>query len=171
VDPLLLSFRLLHIVAGVLWVGFAVFTALYLGPAVQEVGPDGGKVMLALQRRKLLTVLPLLALGTLLSGFWLYWKVSMGFAPSYMGSRVGMTIGTGAVAALAGYALGIAVMRPAILKAMALSQPPAVPESDADRAARMAMAGRYRARAAAMGRIVSALLLLATAAMAIARYW
>lgn len=37
--------RLVHVVGGVLWVGFAVFGAFYLVPSIAETGPEGGKVM------------------------------------------------------------------------------------------------------------------------------
>ena len=50
-ELLLLVLRLVHVVGGILWVGFAVFVPFYLAPAIAEVGPDGGKVMAALQRR------------------------------------------------------------------------------------------------------------------------
>ena len=53
--------RLVHIVAGILWVGFAAFLPFYLVPAVAEAGPEAGKIMGALQRRGLMTVLPALA--------------------------------------------------------------------------------------------------------------
>ena len=49
-DPLLIAFRLIHVVAGILWVGFAVFVPFYLSPALAEAGPDSAKVMAALQR-------------------------------------------------------------------------------------------------------------------------
>ena len=39
---LVVLLRLVHVLAGVLWVGFAVFVPAYLGPAIQETGPDGG---------------------------------------------------------------------------------------------------------------------------------
>src|ERR687891_465683 len=47
----LILLRLVHVVFGALWVGMVVFTTFFLAPAVQDTGPDGGKVMAALQRR------------------------------------------------------------------------------------------------------------------------
>ena len=37
-DILVVVLRLVHIVGGCLWVGFAVFVAFYLAPAVQDAG-------------------------------------------------------------------------------------------------------------------------------------
>jgi uncharacterized membrane protein len=40
-----LTVRFLHVFAGALWLGMAIFSAFFLMPAIKEVGPDGGKVM------------------------------------------------------------------------------------------------------------------------------
>ena len=119
VDLLVVVLRLVHIVCGVLWVGFAVFTGLLLMPALQDVGADGGKVVAALQRRGLMTIMPLLAFGTLISGLWLYARDSAGFQPSFMTSSVGLTFGLGGLAAIGAFAVGMAVMRPATMRAAA----------------------------------------------------
>jgi hypothetical protein len=166
---LVVLLRLVHVVAGVLWVGFAVFVPAYLGPAIQETGPDGGKVMAALQRRGLMTVLPVLAVLTIVSGVWLYWHLSAGFAPAYLRSTAGHAYGIGGVIAIVGFIIGISVLRPSMLRVLRImaSVPSAAP---ADRERLVAEAQRYRARGAAAGRVVAVLLLVATAAMAVARY-
>lgn len=157
---LLLILRWVHVVLGALWVGFAAFGPMFLTPAIQDAGPDGGKVMAALTKRGLLTFMPLLAVLTLISGFWLYWIVSDGFQAAYMGSTLGMAFGTGGVLAVAAFVIGMTIMRPAMLKAAALLQ------SGGD----MATVQRLRGRAAATNRVVAVLLLLAVSTMAVARY-
>jgi hypothetical protein len=168
-DPLVLLLRLVHVLGGAIWVGMAVFAGFYLTPAIQEVGPDGGKVMGALQRRGIMVVMPLLALGTLISGFWLYWRDSMGLNPGWAGSATGIAFGTGGLFALAGWVVGMAVLRPSMMRAATLAQGLAgTPE--AERAARGEEIARLRRRSAAAGRAVAVLLILATAFMAVARY-
>jgi hypothetical protein len=81
--------RLVHVVTGALWVGMMAFSAFYLMPAVQEVGLDGGKVMAAIQKRGLMTVMPLLALGALISGIWLYIRAAAGMPAEFGRSPVG----------------------------------------------------------------------------------
>ncbi len=61
-DWLMVVLRLVHVVGGVLWVGMMAFTVVFLAPAIADVGPDGGKVMAALQRRRVMTVMPIIAL-------------------------------------------------------------------------------------------------------------
>jgi hypothetical protein len=168
-NGLVLVLRFVHVVAGVLWVGFAVFVPAFLGPAVQETGPDGGKVMAALQRRGLMNALPALAVLTLASGAWLYWHLSSGLTAAYVTSPVGLAFGLGGLVALAGFAIGITVLRPSMLRVLAImASVPGAPATDRDRL--IGEAQRFRARGAAAGRAVAVLLLLATAAMAVARY-
>ncbi len=169
-DPLVLVLRFVHVVFGALWVGMVAFSTFFLMPAIQEVGPDGGKVMAAVQRRGLLTVIPLLALGALISGVWLYIRAAAGMHAEFARSPVGMAFGLGGLAAILAYAVGIAVMRPSMMKAMALGQSLGATTSAEERQSVMAEAQRLRTRAAAAGRVTAYLLLFAVAAMAVARY-
>jgi len=165
---MLIVVRFIHIVCGILWAGFAIFIPVYLGPAVAAVGPDGAKVMIALQKRGVMNVIPALGVLTLLSGFWLYWFDSAG-GTAFMHSPTGMTFGTGGVCALLAFIVGVGVLRPAMMKVMAIAQriPTAAP---ADKERLMAEAVRFRARGVASGLAVAILLLLAMTAMAVARY-
>lgn len=157
---ILLTMRVLHIVLGVFWAGTLIFTAIFLVPAIRDAGPEGAKVMAGLMRRRFLTVLPVVAALTILSGLWLYWFDSNGFQAPFMRSRMGMTLALGALAALIAFVLGVGIVRPAMLKAAALSQDPT----------QLAAAQALRVRAAGFGRVVALLLGVAAAAMAIARY-
>jgi hypothetical protein len=168
-DLTLVVVRLVHIGLGVFWAGAVFFTAFFLAPALRDAGPDGAKVAAGLQRRRLFDVLPIVAGLTILSGFWLYWRASVGFQPAYMRSAVGMTYGVGAVAALAALALGLAIVRPAMLKAARLTQS-AASASPAEREAQLAAAQQARVRGAKATQIVTLLVFIAVAAMAIGRY-
>jgi hypothetical protein len=170
VDLLVIVLRLIHLVAGALWVGMATFTTYYLQPALQEVGPDGGKVMAVIQRRGVMTVMPILAVATLLSGLWLYLRAAGGQHAAFAQSGPGMAFGIGGLAAIAGWLTGMFVMRPAMMKAVALAQslgPSATPE---ERQRVGAEAELLRRRATVAGKAMTHLLLLAIAAMAVARY-
>jgi len=162
--------RLLHIVLGSIWVGTVVFNTIFLGPTVRDLGPDGGKVMGALVKRGMMTFLPIVALGTLLTGLWLFWKVSLGFDHDYLLSGPGHAFGIGGLLAIIAYALGLTVMRPAMLRVTALAQTMAQLSTDAERAARQQEMQTLRSRASTAGQVVATLLVLATAMMAVARY-
>lgn len=168
-DATMVVLRLLHIVVGVFWAGTIVFAAWLLVPAVGDAGPEGGKVVAALQRRRMMDILPVSALITIVTGFWLYFRISGG-SPTFAGSRAGMALGGGGVLATIGFVIGFLVMRPAQTAVAAMaSRLPTMPEG-AERAAVTAEMQRLRVRAAKAGRIIAALVLLSTALMAVARY-
>ena len=49
----MIVFRLLHIVAGVLWVGSAFLFVGFIGPSAAEVGPSAGPILhAAVKKRK-----------------------------------------------------------------------------------------------------------------------
>jgi len=152
---MLLFSRLLHIFFGVFWGGTILFISTLLLPAIQETGPDGGKVMAALARRRMHAIMPIMGLLTVLSGVWLYWHASAGFNSAYMGSRPGMTYGLGMITAVIALLIGAIVVGPSIGKA-ATAEP--------------AVAQQLRTRAAAGIRAVSLFIALTVVAMAVARY-
>jgi hypothetical protein len=168
-DPILLFGRVVHVGLGVFWAGTLVFNAAFLLPSVREAGPEGAKVVAGLMRRRFLDLMPVVAVVTILSGLYLYWRVSGGFAPAYMGSAAGMTYGLGAVAALLAATLGAFVLRPAMLRAGALTQG-AASLAPAERDQALATAQALRARAGKTAVAVAWLLGAATVTMAVARY-
>jgi hypothetical protein len=81
-----------------------------------------------------------------------------------------MALGLGGLAALAAWLLGVAVVRPSMMKAMALGQSIGSSASAEERQRVMGEAQRLRGRAAGAARATAYLLLFAVAAMAVARY-
>lgn len=152
---LLLVLRLVHVGGGAMWVGMMAFMTFFLSPALAEVGPEGGKLMAALQRRRIMVIMPVIALLTIGSGFWLMARLYGGPA-NLAASRMGVALNVGAAAAILAFLIGIIFMRPAMMRAMVTTDP--------------AEAQRLRARGAMLGRLVARLLFLALGAMAVARY-
>ena len=167
---LLIVLRFIHVVAGALWVGMAIYTTTYLLPSIEDAGPDGGKVMAALQRRGIMTVIPALAVLTIVSGLWLYWRASGGLSGEFLRTGMGMGFGLGGLASIAAYALGIAVLRPSMMNAASIMAEIGPGTSESERKSRIEEAQRCRARGSRAGQIVALLLLVAVGAMAVARY-
>ena len=161
--------RIIHVLTGVFWVGAMVFVSAFLIPSLAEVGPDAGKVMAALQRRKFMVIVPVVATFTILSGIWLYWRASSGFQMEYMKSGPGHAYAFGAIFAISAYVVGMTVTRPAMMKATALGQSAAT-ASEAERPAILAQAQALRKRGTTGGNIVAWLLVLAALMMAVGRY-
>lgn len=169
-DHLMVALRLVHVVSAVLWVGIMFFTVFFLMPAVQEAGPEGGKVMKALAGRGLMTFVPVVALTTVITGVWLYWRASMGFDLDWIHSATGETFALGGFSAIIAYVLGITIVRPSMMRSATIMQSLSGVTDDAERERKVSEAERLRTRSRVAGRVVAGLLLFSTAAMAVARY-
>lgn len=168
-SPLLTVLRLLHIVGGVYWAGTMFFFVTFLEPSLRSLGPDGGKVMTRMFERGYLTLIPAVALVTVLSGLWLLWIVSGGFDSAWMGTSVGIGFSTGGLFAIIALLAGLIVMRPAASRIWDIAR--ALPAADeTQRTALTAEMTTLRGRTALLGRVILVLLLLSVALMAVARY-
>ena len=167
---LLIVARLLHVLLGVFWAGTLIFTAYFLVPAIAEAGPDGAKVMAGVQRRRFMDVMPVVALLTILSGLWLYWKISGGFDHHWMHTPTGLAYGIGGVLAIMAFGIGIGVMRPAMKRVGGLAAGAAQEPDPAKRERMMGEVAGLRRRSATAGSLVATLLTIATALMGVARY-
>lgn len=169
-DPVVVILRLIHIGCGVFWAGTILFVAFFLEPSVRAAGPEGGKVMQMLAQRNFLNILPAIALLTILSGAWLYWRTSGHFQPGFMRSPYGMTLGIGAAAAIVGFVIGFFVMRDATIRAGKLGATMAQMTDGADKQQVAERVNALRGLARTSLRWVAAFLIVAVTAMAVARY-
>ncbi len=166
---MLLAFRIFHILAGVLWVGAVIFVAMFLMPSLRAAGPAGGPVMSQLTQRKMPIYMMAMAIITILSGTGLIWINSAGYPGSWMQTSMGRTYGWGGLLAILAAIVGMAMSSPAVRKMGAIAQGiakrggPPTPEESAEMQ-------RLQGRMALSIKIVSVLVLLATTAMAVARY-
>lgn len=165
----LVALRLVHVLGGIAWVGFAAFNTYFLIPALGASGPAAGAVMAQLQARKLFTVLPWIALATLLSGLRLLMLTSASFSVAYFDTRGGFTYAAGGAAALVGFFIALTMTRPSMVRVGTLlaRRPTAAPE---DQVRIDGQVARLRAKAGLSGQVSTALLLASGAAMAVARY-
>jgi uncharacterized membrane protein len=161
--------RLIHVVGGVFWVGAMLFNAAFLFPAMRDAGPDGARVAAGIMRRRFAEITPVIALATMISGLWLYSRASVGFRAAYMRSPTGIIYAVGGLAAISAFLFGVIVVRPAMVRASALST--RIPQMEpAERDAALAQAQMLRKRAGGGGNVVAVLLFIAAAAMAVGRY-
>ena len=161
--------RFFHVFSGALWVGMLAFQTFYLMPALNEAGPEAGKIMGALARRRIHIVMPIIALLTLISGFWLLSRLSGGNMGALMAQPMGKAFGLGGLSALLAFLLGVVVMRPAMMRMMKLQEslPSAAP---ADRGGITAELQQLRTRGNTLAKVVNWMLLFTLGAMAVARY-
>ena len=160
--------RLIHILAGIFWVGGVFVVAGFLVPTVQELGPQGGRFMQHLaQRRRLPVVMSIAGLLTVLSGFAMYARLAASTHGQWAGSRPGIAYGVGALAAILGGIAGASISGRAARRMAAIGQAAAAGGSSAEQQAEM---GQLQARLALGSRVTAGLLAVAAGAMAVARY-
>ena len=168
-NPELAILRIVHILGGIIWVGTSVFMGSFLMPALATVGPTGGAVIGALKNRRLFTIIPAIALLTMLAGLRLMMIVVAGNWSAFFATRGGATYLFGAICALAGFLIFMSISHPSLMRAIAIG-PQMAQLPEAERGPLAAELGRLRARGGKAGAI-TALLLVATAiAMSLGRY-
>jgi len=168
--PLLLTFRLLHILAGAFWFGGVVVAARFVFPSALAIGPAGAPFMDQLGRvRKLPLNLLSAGIVAVLTGFVLFRHDSVVAGGAFEGSMMGRALGVGALLSLIALVIGFTVNLPTVKRINALSmaiQAQGTPAS----AEQQAQMRSLQMRLLTALRVVALLLLLATASMAIARY-
>jgi hypothetical protein len=167
-DVTMVVLRIVHIGAGVFWAGAMLLMALFVERAVRRAGPAGGAVMQELTKLGYMTVMPIVALLTIISGFWMFGRASGGQA-EWFRSPFGMTLGVGGMVAVLAFLIGIFGARPLMLRVARLgAEAQAAPPEQ--REALLAALGPLRARATFLLRLVAAMLAVVVAMMAVARY-
>jgi hypothetical protein len=90
-DGLTIGLRIVHIVAGTLWVGGAALFFFYIEPTMNKLGPDAEKfVQEAIHRRKAPIYFATISTLTVLAGVILYWRDFGGIDTSPMGLALGL---------------------------------------------------------------------------------
>jgi uncharacterized membrane protein len=160
--------RLIHILAGIFWVGSAFLMAGFLIPTVQQTGREGGRFIQHLMlQRKLPIFIGIAMLLTILSGLTMYARMAAATHGSWAGSGPGIAFGTGGLAAILGAIVGSVYSGGAGRRMAVIGQSigPAGPSPE-----QQAEISRLQARIGLGTRIVAALLALSAGAMAIGRY-
>jgi len=115
----LLVLRILHIGAGVYWVGSTLLLAFVITPALSATGGSGQNFIDYLITKKRFGTESAGAGGMAgIAGILLYWRDSQGFTSAWMGSSAGIGFGVGALLGLIAFIFGVLTDRK--LKAMAL---------------------------------------------------
>jgi uncharacterized membrane protein len=161
--------RLIHVLGGIIWVGGMTIMAYFVMPVLTGLGPTAGPAMAGLNQKKFPVIMPIIALLTILSGLRLLMIDSANFQGQYFASPVGRAFSIAGGLAIVAFLFGLMVVRPLMMKSMALGQQMAGADA-AQRAKLEAEMGALRKRGATANMIVLIMLLLAAIGMATARY-
>ncbi|MEP6589897.1 MAG: hypothetical protein ABJC19_01835 [Gemmatimonadota bacterium] len=167
---LVIILRIIHLIAGVFWVGAVIFLNLLVGPSVMAAGPEGMKVMQELRRRHFMDHLLGAGAITILAGLGLVWIDSAGFQPEWFRSHLGMAISTGMLMATVAWLIGLFVIHPLGTEMASLAGEMATAPSDDARSAVGMRMMAARGRLIRFGATAMALMVLTVVTMAVARY-
>lgn len=159
--------RIVHIGAGVFWVGSNLLLTFFIGPTVGATGEAGQKFMAHMVGNLKLSQRVSAAAGsTVLAGAILYWIDSSGLTSTWTRSGAGIGFTIGALFGLAGFVLGIMVGRVLtnLMKLGAQVQGKPTPEQ-------MAQIGALQKRQVMYSKYSSYTLIVAVIFMSIARYF
>ena len=157
--------RIIHIVAGVIWVGGTLTMAFFIGPTIGAIGESGQKFIGHLMNNLKFSNRMSIASGlTILAGLILFWLDSRA-GSSWLRSGMGIGLSIGAGFALIGFIFGIMIGR--TTKAMADLGAQMQGKPSPDQLTRMQA---IRNQQATYSMVSAAALILAVIFMAIARY-
>jgi uncharacterized membrane protein len=165
--------RLVHILAGIFWVGATLFLAGFLIPAIRAVGPSAAPVMSQLMRQRHLQRWINISMAlAILAGLVLFGLDSRAGGRGFGGSPMGITLSIGALLAIIAAGVDGAMSRPASKKLgeIALRVQESQRAGSAPPADLVAQTAPLQAKLARALTIMAWLLLLSATTMAIARY-
>ena len=165
----MIVFRIVHILAGVAWGGSAVLFVLFVQPSAAAIGPAAAPFMgELLGKRRVVNALLGMGAVTIVGGLFLYWHDwhLYGSFGDWVGSRFGVVLTIGAIAAIAAWLIGLLGSRPRVERVMMLNRKaaeagtPPPPE-----------VGVLQAQLKMFARASLALIVVSVLAMSTARYW
>ena len=157
--------RILHIVAGVFWVGGTLFMTFFVGPTIGATGEAGQKFVGHLMNNlKLSNRMSAAAGTTVLAGLILFWLDARA-GEAWMRSSFATGLGIGAVLAIIGMVFGILIGRTTKAMAQLGASFQGGPTTE-----QMTQMREIQKKQATYSMISAVSLVLATIFMAIARY-
>jgi uncharacterized membrane protein len=121
-SELMIVLRIIHIFAGIFWVGVSIFNVQFLQPTVQSTGKEGQTVMQYLTSQTRFTVtMYTVATLSLLSGLIMYW-ILFKFRLSALSSGYGLMLTIGGIAGTIAWVLAIFFVRNVISRMQAIGK-------------------------------------------------
>ncbi|MFQ5946815.1 MAG: hypothetical protein ACE5NC_11305 [Anaerolineae bacterium] len=120
-DLFIISLRMIHILAGIFWVGSALIFRPFFFPVLRRAGSAGDKIMHGFAQTRLSITIDTSAVVTTLTGLVLYWHVSGGLNTNWITSDAGLTLTAGSLAGLVALLLGAVIGGPMLRKRLRLA--------------------------------------------------
>jgi hypothetical protein len=160
--------RLIHILAGVFWVGSVFLIAGFLIPTMRASGAEGGRfVQTLMQRQRLPLYLGVAGALTVLSGAGMYARMVAATHGAWAHTAPGIAFGVGGLAAIVGGFTGSIISGAAGRRMAVIGQTVGPGGPSAEQRAEM---GRLQERIALGTKLTAIFLAIAAGLMAIGRY-
>jgi uncharacterized membrane protein len=167
----LIILRLVHLVCGIFWAGSIMYMAFFIQPAAKAAGPEGSKFVQTLAKtNKLPVVMMLAAILTIAAGTLLFWEISDGFQPVYMGSKHGIILSVGGTLAIIAFFIGFFVNKPTVTKIAKIGQAIAA-QGGPPTAEQSQQLAKLRNKLFTGTNIIAGLLVITVILMSIVRYF
>jgi hypothetical protein len=169
----MLIVRLIHILAGIFWVGSVAIFTLFVTPAAADVGPAAGPLIANLvAKRRVLRAVAGSGIVTVAAGAFAYWHdwQASGSLGNFLDHAYGVVLTIGAISALVALSIGLSIVLPGVEGAVRLGGQIAAAGDGASAEMREQL-GAVQRRNKRASRTVLAFLVLAAAAMATAQAW
>ena len=166
----MIVFRLIHILAGVIWVGSVFLFTIFVQPSAAAIAPAGAPFMAEiLGKRKVIDRIIGAATATIVAGLFIYWHDWHTYSSfgTFVKSRFGLALTIGALCAMFAYLIGVFGTRPNVQRVLALSAQIAGGSPPAGAAEEVR---QLQALLPKLARASLALLIVAVVAMSTARY-
>ena len=166
-------FRVVHIAAGVAWAGSVFLFVVFIQPSVAAIAPAGAPfVAELLGKRQLVDRLLMYAALTIVGGVVLYLRAwdQFGSFGDWIGTPNGAVLTIGAVAAIAGFSIGLFGTRPSVQRMLSLGRQMAQAEGPPSPEVAAELQG-LQVRLKVLARTTLGFITISVLAMATARYW
>jgi uncharacterized membrane protein len=160
--------RFVHVVGGVAWAGAVFLMVGFIFPAVRASGPQAGRFMEEVAKRRLPVFMNTAAGLTMLSGLIMYIAAAASTDGTWLGTRAGIGYTVGAIATIIAAVIGSTASRRGGQRMATIGE--AIKASGGASPEQAAELGAVQARMAKAMRVVATLLFVAVTAMATARY-
>lgn len=167
---LLITLRILHIVAGIFWAGGAIHYFLFIEPAARATAPDSQRFMgYLMAQKRWAQFMAVMSLITVLAGGALYYRLgSVDWSWVRTGPGIGFTIG--ALAGIIVFFVGLLMIAPRVTQLGQLSQQIQA-SGGAPSPEQAARLEKIQRELETLGKYDFALITIAVLTMSTARYW
>jgi uncharacterized membrane protein len=111
-NVLMVVLRLIHVIAGIFWVGTVWYFTLFFLPRVKSFGQEQGRIMQTMSAQPFPTYMTTAAVSVALSGIIMYWYTSARLSAAWIFTVPGIVLTLAALLGIFAVVEGLVISRP-----------------------------------------------------------